>query len=117
MSALIYYPFDGSKPRSVYSSQPVPGAWNELVDWLSGDDEAEADLYTTVDMYTDEDSVEVVFYDGEPIGVLDNEHIGKSDLDRFETIEQMELREGREDAERELRNEIRAEWKGERAND
>lgn len=108
MSDLTYHPFDDDRPRKFWSSQSG-GAWHKLVDWLAGDDEAEADRYELIEMFTDDESIEVVTRDGEPVGVLDNSSIGLADLARFETYEEMELREGREDAERELMDDVRKE--------
>lgn len=94
---ITIHPFDGTGPFNYYSSASF-GAWAKLVeDWES---EGSIDLVEMFD--ADENAIEVVTCDGEPIGVLDNASIGKADLERFETIEQIELREGAEDAAREL---------------
>ena len=108
MSSLTYYPFHGGRPVRFYSSHPF-GAWGELIEWLSDNDEAEADLYRLVEMFTDEEAIEVVTRDGEPVGVLDNASIGLADLARFETYEEMERREGEEDAHSELVADVRRE--------
>jgi hypothetical protein len=106
MSDLTFHSFDGAAPRSFYS----PGmftAWGRLVEWLTGDCDDEAARYDLVEMFdAEENSIEVVTFDGEPIGVLDNANIGKGGLARFETYEQMKLREGAEEAARELHAEV-----------
>jgi hypothetical protein len=109
MSYLTFHCFDGAAPRSFYSSQPF-GAWDRLVEWLTGHCDDEADRYQLVEMFdADENSIEVVTFDGEPIGVLDKPSIGKDDLARFETYEQMKLRESAEDAARELNADVNRE--------
>ena len=109
MSQLTYHPFDSDRPVTFYSSRPF-GAWDRLLEWFSGGDENEGDRYTLVEMFdADENGIEVVLCDGEPVGVLDNASIGLADLSRFETADQMELREGEEDAHRELVDDVRRE--------
>lgn len=125
MSRTTFHPFDGGKPISAYSRDAFP--FNALAEslaesamplgWVRDERapfdrefQAEVDRYGLVEMFDrDENSIEVVTFDGEPIGVLDNASIGRGDLDRFETIEQMERREGAEDAARELHAEARRE--------
>jgi hypothetical protein len=109
MSDLTFHSFDGAAPRQFYS----PGmftAWDRLVEWLTGHCDDDAARYDLIEMFdADENSIEVVTFDGEPIGVLDNSSISKADLSRFETYEQMKLRESAEDAARELNAEVNRE--------
>jgi hypothetical protein len=98
-SSFKYHPFNGDQPSNYYSHQMF-GAWDRLVEDLAGDNDP--NLIELVEMFEgDEKSIEVVMFDGEPIGVLDEPSIGLSDLARFETYEQMQLREAEEDAARE----------------
>lgn len=92
MSALTYHPFDGSGPFHFYSSRSF-GAWDRLLEWLADDDADAADRFKLVEMFNaDEDCVEVVMLDGEPIGVIDNPHLGLLDLRSYETPEGIAMR-------------------------
>ena len=109
MSALTYHPFDGSGPHNFYSSQPF-GAWDRLLEWLAGDDADASDRFKLVEMFNrDEDCIEVVTEDGEPIGVLD-ENISRDDLlADYATIDEWELRQASDDAAREHMEDVRRE--------
>jgi hypothetical protein len=66
--------------------------------------DAEDDDWTTHEMHgPDEDMVEGVFVKGELIGFIDDEPVG--DISQYETWDQMELRQAREEAERDAKAE------------
>ena len=87
-----------------FAADAMPVGW-EWGDEAAYDREfiAQQDRYSLVQMYDKHgDEIEVVMLDGEPVGVLDNPHIGLGDLKQYETPDQTALREGAEDAAREL---------------
>jgi hypothetical protein len=104
MSVLTYYPLDDSKP--VVHVAGIPGqGWRTLVNRLA-EDEADEDHFSVVELFgPDEDYVEAVTYKGEVIGTLDDQP--RYDISEYETFDQMELREAREEAEREFNYEAR----------
>lgn len=92
---LTYYPLDDSKP--VLHIAGIPGqGWRTLVNRLA-EDEADEDNFGTLELWgPDEDYVEAVTYKGEVIGTLDDQP--RYDISEYETWDQMELREAREEA-------------------
>jgi hypothetical protein len=102
MSVLTYYPLDDSKP--VVHVAGIPGqGWRTLVNRLA-EDEADEDNYSVIELFgPDEDYVEAVTYKGEVIGTLDDQP--RYDISEYETFDQMELREAREEAERDAQAE------------
>jgi hypothetical protein len=99
MSALTakFYPINGGRPIESFSASGRP--FSALIEMLAEDEEDEARFDSIELWHGDDDYVEAVTKDGEIIGTLDAEPIYP--ISEYETFDQMELREGREDAERE----------------
>lgn len=118
---VYYYGFNGTVGSyASYGSMIETLAAGQMpVGWLWGDEApfdreyiAQQDRYSLVEMYStlnDHDYVEVLLFDGEPIGVLDDATIGPADLADYETHAEMERRQGAEDAARELHADSHAE--------
>jgi hypothetical protein len=99
MSGFKYYHFDSegktARPWNIWSSH-LFGAWPKLVGELAGED-GDEERYSNVEMFdADENCIEVVTCDGEPIGVIDEPNISKADLARFQTYEQIQMCEAAE---------------------
>ena len=116
-SRVHFYGFNGrtGSYRNYHSMIEMFAAGAMPVGWEYDDFDrdyiAEQDRYSLIEMYNaDGDCVEVLLFDNEPVGVLDDATIGKADLiAQFETLEQTAYREGAEDAARELNAEARRE--------
>lgn len=118
MSARVhYYGFNGTVGSYVnyhsmietFAAGAMPIGWE--YDDFDREYIAEQDRYSLIEMYNaDGDCVEVLLFDNEPVGVLDDATIGKADLiAQFETLEQTAYREGRDEAHRELMADVRRE--------
>jgi hypothetical protein len=115
---ITLHTFDGKPPRKYYG-------YDSMISQFAGDDLGldgelcneyyrpfleQRDKYEAHEMYGPDDAaIEVLFFDGEPIGVFDNASIGLADLANFETLEQMEWRQGAEDAAREMHADVERE--------
>jgi hypothetical protein len=100
-SHIKFIPLDSAKPtRSVWSADDFGGFRALVEQFVDEGDEAEASRYDTLELWHgDDDYVEAVTYDGEVIGTIDNPPL--YDISTYETWDQMEAREAREEAERE----------------
>jgi hypothetical protein len=78
-SSCTFYPFVG-RPVNVFASDTYP--FRVLAESLAESDEADVELYRLVEYFTDEDTIEVVTFDGEPIGVL-NYPVSRDEFAKF----------------------------------
>lgn len=97
MGSTTFHPFDGGKPLSFYGEPPFRALAESFAEdamplgWVRDERapydrafQTEVGRYELIEMFdVDENSVEVVILDGEPIGVLDDPTVGKADLARF----------------------------------
>ncbi len=88
-----FYGFNGrtGSYRSYHSMIETFAAGNMPIGWEWGDDApydreyiAQQDRYSLLEMYdADENCIEVLLHDGNPIGVLDDPSVSLADLSRF----------------------------------
>tara|TARA_R110000868_G_scaffold403567_2_gene680959 strand:+ start:204 stop:584 length:381 start_codon:yes stop_codon:yes gene_type:complete len=110
---IHFYSLDGGKPTSVYGNRPHDLLIESFAEdamplgWVKDEDapydrafEDQCDRYSLVEMYHSDNTIDVVTLDGKPVGVLDEPV--PANFDEYETLEQIELREGADDAAREL---------------
>jgi hypothetical protein len=90
---MIYYGFNGVTLS--WSSR-----FTSLEHMMGSDDVSILEMYGP-----DDDVIEVVFVDGVPAGTIDGEP--RLDFSEYETLDQIHLREGHEDAMREDRHDER----------